>query len=63
MVDEVKAKKIITELVYQSYDGLGYGEKIRGFGSVQYKVKDKIMTVNEYRDYCLKRLLKKFDIK
>ena len=63
MVSEDKAKELISQLVYKCCDNLGYGEKIQGFGSVQYKVNGKMMSLIEYQDYCLKKELKKFDIK
>ena len=63
MVSEDKAKELISQLVYKCCDNLGYGEKIQGFGCVQYKVNEKMMSWSEYQDYCLKKELKKFDIK
>ena len=63
MVSEDKAKELISQLVYKCCDNLGYGEKIQGFGSIQYKVNGKMMSWSEYHDYCLKKELKKFDIK
>ena len=63
MVSEDKAKELISQLVYKCCDNLGYGEKIQGFGSVQYKVNGEMMSRSEYQDYCLKKELKKFDIK
>ena len=63
MVSEDKAKELISQLVYKCCYNLGYGEKIQGFGSIQYKVNGKMMSWSEYQDYCLKKELKKFDIK
>lgn len=63
MVGEVQAKEIIMQNVYKTYDKLGYGKKIDGFGCVQYSVKGKIMTLSEYINYCVKQEWKKFGIK
>lgn len=62
MVDEEKAKSLIKQLVYKSYDSLGYGKKVQTFGCVQYNVNGKIMSLSEYQDYCLRKELKKFEI-
>ena len=59
MVSEEKAKELIKQLVYKFCDSLGYGQKVQGFGSVQYKVNGKMMTWSEYQDYCFKKELKK----
>ncbi len=63
MVSEEKAKKIIIDDVYKRLDAMGYGTKQSGAGSVFYTVRGKKMTVAEYQQYCIKRELKKFDIK
>ena len=63
MVNEEKAKELIKQNVYKTYDSLVYGKKIDSFGCVQYGVKGKIMTVSEYIDYCIKQEFKKFGIK
>ena len=63
MVSEEKAKELIRQLVYKTYDKIGYGEKIKSFGTVQYKVNGKTMTLSEYQEYCFKKELNKFGIK
>lgn len=62
MVSEEKARDLIRQLVYKSYDSLGYGQKVQGAGCVYYIVGKKHMTYNEYLDYCLRKELKKFDL-
>lgn len=62
MVSEEKVKELIKQLVYKCCDSLGYGQKVQGFGGVQYKVNGKMMTWSEYQDYCFKKELKKFGI-
>ena len=63
MVSEEKAKELIIQNIFKTYDKLGYGKKIDSFGCVRYSVKGRIMTVSEYIDYCLKQEFKKFGIK
>lgn len=62
MVCDEKAKELIRQLVYKGCDNLGYGKRVQGFGSIQYKVNGKMMTLSEYQDYCFKKELKKFGI-
>ena len=63
MVSEEKAKELIRQNVFKTYDKLGYGKKIDSLGCVQYSVKGRIMTLSEYIDYCIKQEFKKFGIK
>lgn len=63
MASKEKAKELIKQNVFKTYDKLGYGKKIDGFGCVQYSVKGRIMTLSEYIDYCIKQEFKKFGIK
>ena len=63
MVSEKQAKELIRYNVLKTYDKLGYGKKIDGFGCTQYSVKGRIMTLSEYMDYCIKQEWKKFGIK
>lgn len=63
MISEEKAKRLIIQNVYKTIDALGYGEKVDFSGTVMYLVGNKRMTLSEYQDYCIKKELKKFDIK
>ena len=63
MVSEEKAKRLIVQNVYKTLDALGYGKKMNLLGTVMYLVGNKRMTLSEYQDYCIKKELKKFDIK
>lgn len=63
MVSEEKARQLIIQNVYKTYDSLGYGKKMNLSGIVMYLVGNKRMTLSEYQDYCIKKELKKFDIK
>lgn len=63
MVSEKQARELIKQNVFKTYEKLGYGKKIDGFGYVQYSVKGRIMTLSEYMDYCIKQEFKKFGIK
>ena len=63
MVSKEKAKELIRQNVFKTYDKLEYGKKIDSFGCVQYSVKGRIMTLSEYIDYCIKQEFKKFGIK
>ena len=63
MVSDDKAKELIRQSVYRNYDSLGYGQKVKSFGCIQYKVRGKLMTLSEYQDYCIKKELKKFGLK
>lgn len=63
MVSEEKAKRLIVQNVYKTLDALGYVKKMNLLGTVMYLVGNKRMTLSEYQDYCIKKELKKFDIK
>ena len=63
MVSEEKAKKLIIQNVYKTFDTLGYGKKMNFSGSIMYLVGSRRMTLSEYQDYCIKKELKKFGIK
>ena len=63
MVGEEKIKQLIIKNVYQHYDRFDYGIKINGVGIVLYQVGKKQMTVSEYINYCIKKELKRFNIK
>ena len=63
MVSEEKAKRFIVQNVYKTLDALGYGKKMNLSGTVMYLVGNRRMTLSEYQDYCIKKELKKFDIK
>lgn len=63
MVSEEKAKKLIIQNVYKTLDTLGYGKKMNPSGCVMYLVGNRRMTLSEYQDYCIRKELKRFDIK
>lgn len=63
MVSEEKARQLIIQNVYKTLDALEYGKKMDLSGTVMYLVRNKRMTLSEYQDYCIKKELKKFDIK
>ena len=63
MVSEEKARQLIIQNVYKILDVLGYGKKVDLPGTVMYFVGKKRMTLSEYQAYCIKKELKKFDIK
>lgn len=63
MVDDKKAKQLLTQIARKCCDSLGYGTKVDAAFTIEYKVGKKRMTLSEYQDYCVKKLLKKFDIK
>lgn len=63
MVSEEKARQLIIQNVYKTLDVLGYGKKVDLPGTVMYLVGKKRMTLSEYQAYCIKKELKKFDIK